>query len=1038
MLPTLYQEAIDYSNEGDYAAALIIWEQHYQRLYQDTDVIERYYVHYYLAEALNENGQILRATELLKQALKILPKNKGDLILSTNVEICRLLVAQSRFVEADEIRNIFWSKLLQETRLYEAYHTALDKYVQIQKEGEVLLEEVLATALKTKELIFLDNYYREYAAQFLSQRKFNDIIKLSQTVRDLLANDVSCQTFQTTIAFTYLNELEVHYQRRDYSALKILLVEARNLLRLPHPNEESVTVMAHFYEAIEALFDEKISKALSLLKQVEQNATFDEEFHLNALEKSYQALTDFYFYDQALPIANRAIELANNLSDDYSKLDIVVDKAQIHESANHFKKAIETLLPIESRVIAHEDEELIQRYYSLLTKAAEQVPDAKIFAYARNRWVEFSEKLPDHLAFDFCFDYAQILISLNQTEQAFDLYDRAERIANKLEWDHHLPNIYIEKAICEARLNRYQDSYRRLTEMKPPVKTIHLYTTYLNLLGDCQQELDMLQKAKANYYKVIDLIAHHEHLFHHASTSYSNLGLIEHTSKNYFKAEQLYLKGLEIDEKTGITQQEITSYYNLGVLYVDWMKYGKAETHLWTALQLISNTFDKSDSPSDQKHISDEWFTIIELLVEVFVEKGEELMALRLLLNKHVALRGLNKHNLRNLPLPYLRPEQQLLAYSGIRQKRLFVFQLYPSQSRQPIKLRTIKIDLDKTDLQVTSPSLWNTIERYRKRVLKNIGERDKNYQSPYPWMVRYLHFLAARAERFQTIKSISIRKKLLKELSKMLIIPLGDLSEFKQLIIAPNYILGALPFGALFTDEKESYRLIEQYDVSIFGGITESSKNHKDHNTLIFGATKYAHATKLTDLPAAEKEIENITTLFPYRINKIDDPSSDIIEKINKEILENHPAYLHYIGHAESKYPESVLYYPYAREGVITVSEIKNLHLSGITVFLSACSSANGLAYAGWGIDSIARSFFNAGATTVISLLFPLSDELSPLLVKLFYSSVKLGASPEAALSALQKACVTGVFGKSYQQIQCWASLICIKRFAALNLNDS
>jgi tetratricopeptide (TPR) repeat protein len=854
----------------------------------------------------------------------------------------------------------------------------------------------------------------------------------SQKIRSLLDQSDEVPD-KTTYIFTWLNEFEVYYERREYEMLRTTLVEFKKITNVNYPIDTSETVQILFYEAVVLLTDKKLQAALNHFETVLENAEFDKELKLKVLEKSYQALTVHYYFNEAIPIAQKALELASEFGE-YGYLDILVDTAQIYESANNFQKAIELLTPIETRVLSLEDEELAQRYYSLLTKSAEQLPDARTFERARHQWFNISQNLSNQNAFYFCIGYARILINLNQTEKALELLDRADELAVKLKWDHHLTEIVIEKAICESRLNRYEESHRRLTEISPPSDSLHLYATYLNTLADCQSELNLQKEAKANYQKSIALIEEHSFLFHYASAAYSNMGLIEHNNKNYTEAEKLYLKGLKYDVKGGITQQQITAHYNLGVLYIDWMRMKEAENHLWLALRLVGETYGESKSAFDQKSISDEWFTIIELLIELLLERGEEKKALRLLLNKNSIFSDLSFNKLDQLPLPLLLPEQQLIAYSGIRRDKMFIFHLTCPGNDRLLRLMTRKIVFS-VDAESEMPQdLKDAVDTFRKNSLKNLGERDKDYRSSYPWMIRYLHSLCSKPKRLQTPKKIALLTKLFDIFSKILIAPLGDISNTQNLIISPDYILGALPFSALFTDEKNEKRLIENFNISIFGGFINATINNvQAENVVIFGATEYSHKMQLTDLPAGILEAKNIQHFFPKTTNLINKESEIILDEIILEIEKNNSKYLHFIGHAADSYPESVLYYPYVSGGIIPLSAIRKLPLSGKTVYVSACSSANGQAYAGWGIDSVARSFLDAGTETVISLLFPLLDELSPFFVSEIYNRLKLGNSPESSISTVQKLCLSGRFGYQYQSVLNWSNLLCIRCFPAM-----
>ncbi|PHI20955.1 hypothetical protein CEQ90_04515 [Lewinellaceae bacterium SD302] len=1033
MLPPSYNEALRLTGEGDFESALDAWDIHYRALTPETEAIERFFTHYYLADALSETENYERALRLFRKALDEVPPGEEDLRISVQVEICRLLMEQSEYAAADALRVEIWPDLLNRNRLHEAYYTALDKYVQNQDDGDRLLNQVMRRAVENRRADFLFHQYRDLAAHLLAHKRFDELVEFSKSVRSLLLATQNGDDFRATIAYTCLNELEVYYQKQEYDLLEARLIDFKDILSEPPEGEERVTSLRLFYDGVRALIQGEVERSLKIFSKLESTARYDENFHLVVLEKSFQALADFYYYDEALPIAERAVEMATIAENEYAQLDITVDIAQILDGSNRFGHCAKVLQPIEDRVLAYNDAELIQRFYALLTKAAEQMPDARLFEHARMHWNEFGSQLPDHLAFDFCFEYAQTLLNLNLVERAMEMYDRAEQIAVEQGWTHNLPFITVEKAICEAKLNAYQDSYDRLRAMQPPEQTIHLYATYLNLLADCQQELGERERAITNYKKVIDLIGEHPHLFHYASSAYSNLGLIEHLDKNYPGAEALYLQGLEVDRKSKISQQEITALYNLGVLYIDWDHPEKAEPYLWAALDLLTNTFGATDTPTERKYLSDEWFTLIELLVEVFIARGDEWNALRLLLNKEEALSGLARNKIEQLPLPRLNPDQSILAYSGIRQERFFVFQLSVDRRQKSPCLKVLRQELNEIAREDISVSLLEALEIFQKRTLRSPGERDKNYQSPYPWMIRYAHFLAAQPERFQSPAKINLKNELFSLLSKVLLpLPL-KLAGLRELIISPNYILGALPFGALFAEAEESTRLIEAFDLSIYGGIHTSEPERKnDKSALIFGATRYPSDFGLADLSAGDAEIEVIKKILPASISTVNDPSQDILEQVNLYIKRVQPAYLHYLGHLESRYPESVLHYPSAPGGIITVSELRSLKLRGTNVFVSACSGADGAAYAGWGVDSVALAFLNAGASTVISMLFPLSDRLSPLLVEQIYRLTKAGASTGAALSEVQRSCVSGQFGHQYQAIQCWGSLLCVNRFAA------
>ncbi len=90
--------------------------------------------------------------------------------------------------------------------------------------------------------------------------------------------------------------------------------------------------------------------------------------------------------------------------------------------------------------------------------------------------------------------------------------------------------------------------------------------------------------------------------------------------------------------------------------------------------------------------------------------------------------------------------------------------------------------------------------------------------------------------------------------------------------------------------------------------------------------------------------------------------------------------------------------------DGVLRSAEIVELDLEGRTVVLAACSSATGLALRGEGPMSVARSFFEAGATAVVASLWPLRDDVAAELFDEIYAELARGATLSAAVATAQR----------------------------------
>jgi CHAT domain-containing protein len=72
--------------------------------------------------------------------------------------------------------------------------------------------------------------------------------------------------------------------------------------------------------------------------------------------------------------------------------------------------------------------------------------------------------------------------------------------------------------------------------------------------------------------------------------------------------------------------------------------------------------------------------------------------------------------------------------------------------------------------------------------------------------------------------------------------------------------------------------------------------------------------------------------------------------------------------------------------DGLLQLHEVAQLRLNADLVVLSACDTAAGRLYEGEGMHSLARTFLLAGSNAVVSSLWSVSDENTPLLMQDFY----------------------------------------------------
>ncbi len=89
--------------------------------------------------------------------------------------------------------------------------------------------------------------------------------------------------------------------------------------------------------------------------------------------------------------------------------------------------------------------------------------------------------------------------------------------------------------------------------------------------------------------------------------------------------------------------------------------------------------------------------------------------------------------------------------------------------------------------------------------------------------------------------------------------------------------------------------------------------------------------------------------------------------------------------------------------DGLLQVREIADLPMTGRVVVLSACRTATGSVLAGEGVMGLSRSFFEAGARTVVGTLWAIRDDHAAQFADAMYASLARGRSVAAAVREAQ-----------------------------------
>lgn len=255
--------------------------------------------------------------------------------------------------------------------------------------------------------------------------------------------------------------------------------------------------------------------------------------------------------------------------------------------------------------------------------------------------------------------------------------------------------------------------------------------------------------------------------------------------------------------------------------------------------------------------------------------------------------------------------------------------------------------------------------------------------------------------------------------LNDNLLLPLQGLKS--NLIIIPDGILGYVPFEALLYEKPEittSYGqypyIINRYQIAYqYSSALWHNRNIKRrvNNKLLAFAPKFNSdgnydiaAVRSGELMPLTSNIEEVETIGKYYRGEVltgDRATRKAFSKLAPEF-----GIIHFATHAiidNKNVNKSFL----ALASDTTVDDLSNLYISDLyntrlpseLVVLSACETGLGEIQRGEGIISLARGFAYAGAASVVTSLWSVSDQATTELISSFYQNLKSGNTKDQAL---------------------------------------
>ncbi len=258
-----------------------------------------------------------------------------------------------------------------------------------------------------------------------------------------------------------------------------------------------------------------------------------------------------------------------------------------------------------------------------------------------------------------------------------------------------------------------------------------------------------------------------------------------------------------------------------------------------------------------------------------------------------------------------------------------------------------------------------------------------------------------------------------------MLLEPIEDVLENKELIIAPYGQLWKLNFDLLLTEDvtvnnpKELPYLLRKHAISYANSATLLFGNSQKNKNLLKECLAFSYKAENdsisngqelslsrlrdtdVDLPGTRREISEIAKIVDgmYYYGRE-------AKEANFKKHANKYAIMHLALHGEvnDKNPgNSRLFFTQSKDSLednqLFTHELYALHLPAELTVLSACNTGTGKVTSGEGIMSLGNAFQYAGTKSLLLSHWEVSDNSAPVLMGHFYGNLKKGMTKSKAL---------------------------------------
>lgn len=226
-------------------------------------------------------------------------------------------------------------------------------------------------------------------------------------------------------------------------------------------------------------------------------------------------------------------------------------------------------------------------------------------------------------------------------------------------------------------------------------------------------------------------------------------------------------------------------------------------------------------------------------------------------------------------------------------------------------------------------------------------------------------------------------------------------LAGVREIVIVPDHELFALPFAALWDDDRKQY-LAEEFTIRF----APSATSRPESPSVIQPALVVADPPTPfgARLPDSREEAAHIAALYtrPTTLTGEAATRAAFIDAARGSAL------IHFAGHANSDASTSYAALLFAPDGdqtgVLGLNDVAHLHLDrSPLVVLAGCGTFRGDTSHVAGMTSLAGAFLTAGARGVIATLWEIDDDVSAPFFLQVHEQLRAGMSPANALRNAQ-----------------------------------